>query len=153
MKSKTANGDVKMSKISVENKMIFAWTVSLLATSGSLFFSEVMKFIPCEMCWYQRILMYPQVILLGIMLWRKDGQSIIYVLPLSIIGVLVSVYHNVIQKIPQANVISCGIIPCDIEYINWFGFITIPMLSLIAFLALVWVQISILINHYRGKSI
>jgi len=119
-----------------ENGLYFAWLVSLVATIGSLYFSEVMKFEPCKLCWYQRILMYPQVILLGIAAVRKDYKQTLYVLPLAILGAGTSFYHILVQKTnlfkEAAN--GCGMIPCDIQYINWFGFVTIPKLALTAFL-------------------
>jgi len=119
----------------LERYMFLSWVVSLIATSGSLFFSEVLKYIPCELCWYQRIFMYPLVILLGVASAKKDYRMSQYGLILSIIGGLISLYHYLIQKVPFLNDLgdACGIIPCNTDYINWFGFITIPFLALIAF--------------------
>lgn len=121
-----------------EQALFAAWVVSLIATGGSLFFSEVMKYIPCELCWYQRIFMYPLVILLGIAAARKDYGIATYALVLSIIGGGFSLYHYAIQKVPALGELgtACGIIPCNTDYINWLGFITIPFLALIAFLAI-----------------
>src|SRR5690606_17786528 len=92
-------------------------------------------FIPCTLCWYQRILMYPLVILLGIAFYRNDKGIYIYVLPVSIIGMIVSSYHYALQKMPslqEFSVCTSGV-PCSGQYINWFGFVTIPFLALIAF--------------------
>jgi disulfide bond formation protein DsbB len=115
--------------------LFLSWTLSLLATAGSLYFSEVAGFVPCTFCWYQRILMYPFVLLLGIAVYRRDPSITLYILPLSVLGVLVAGYHYALQKIPFLQTIeSCKTgIPCSGEYINWFGFITIPFLSLVAF--------------------
>lgn len=66
--------------------LLFAWVVSLTATSGSLFLSEVWHFIPCELCWYQRIFMYPLVIVLGIAAYRQRTEILPYILPLVVIG-------------------------------------------------------------------
>jgi disulfide bond formation protein DsbB len=120
----------------LENLLVSAWGISLIATLGSLYFSEVMKFIPCELCWFQRIFMYPQVIILGMAVIRKEYDIAHYSLVLSIIGGLISAYHYLIQKVPlfQDNAISCGIVPCTGQYINWLGFITIPFLALTAFI-------------------
>ena len=114
----------------------FAWIVSLVATFGSLYFSEVLGFVPCTLCWYQRIMMYPFVILLGIASYRNRTEIIPYVLPLSIFGGLISLWHYAQQKIPfLGQVIQCKIgVPCNESYINWLGFITIPFLALIAFI-------------------
>ncbi|CAM2861176.1 disulfide oxidoreductase [Paenibacillus sediminis] len=116
-----------------------AWLVSILAVSGSLYLSEVLRFMPCKLCWFQRIFMYPQVILLGIACYKNDRRIIPYILPLSVIGGLISLYHYSEQKIPLlAKVLPCTMgIPCNKDYINWFGFITIPFLALVAFILII----------------
>jgi len=113
----------------------FAWVTSLVATGGSLFLSEVMHYIPCSLCWFQRIFMYPLVILLGIAGFRNDHGIRTYALPLSIIGGCISLYHYLQQKVPGlAEVLPCTAgVPCNVDYLNWFGFITIPFLALVAF--------------------
>ena len=118
------------------NKSILAaWLLALTATIGSLFFSERMGFIPCTLCWYQRILMYPLVFLLGVAFYRNDKKIYVYALPLSIIGICVSSYHYALQKIPSLQEFSACTsgVPCSGQYINWFGFVTIPFLALLAF--------------------
>ncbi|RSL29976.1 disulfide bond formation protein B [Salibacterium salarium] len=112
-----------------------AWLISVVATLGSLYFSEGLGYVPCEFCWYQRIAMYPLVLLLGIAAFYHDTKIVPYVLPLSIIGGLVSVYHYLMQKIPgfAAPAPCADGVPCHVLYINWFGFITIPFLALTAF--------------------
>ncbi|EJL41625.1 putative disulfide formation protein [Brevibacillus agri] len=119
----------------MEQSMFAAWGVSLIATAGSLFFSEVLKYIPCDLCWYQRILMYPLIILLGVASAKKDYKMSSYALILSLIGGCISLYHYLIQKVPALHELgnACGIVPCNTDYINWFGFITIPFLALVAF--------------------
>jgi disulfide bond formation protein DsbB len=126
----------------MEQAFFSSWVVSLIATGGSLFFSEVMKFIPCELCWYQRILMYPLVILLGVATARKDYSLSLYALIMSVLGGSISLYHYLIQKVPALNELgnSCGIIPCHTDYINWLGFITIPFLALVAFIMIAILQ-------------
>nr|WP_202866400.1 disulfide oxidoreductase [Cohnella sp. AR92] len=115
--------------------LYMAWVVSLAATGGSLFLSEVMHYIPCDLCWYQRILMYPQVLLLGRAALKEDRRIIGYVLPLSVIGGLFSLYHYAEQKVPGfGGVVPCRSgVPCSKDYLDWFGIITIPLLALIAF--------------------
>lgn len=115
--------------------LYLAWIVSLIAVAGSLIFSEVMEFIPCKLCWIQRIFMYPLVILLGIACYRNDRNIIVYSLPLSIIGGGYSLFHYLEQKVPGlAKVLPCSQgVPCNVDYIDWLGFITIPFLALIAF--------------------
>ncbi|GIN70805.1 disulfide bond formation protein C [Bacillus sp. J14TS2] len=128
---------MKNTKSSFQDYLLyFAWIVSLVATLGSLYFSEIKGFIPCEFCWYQRILMYPLVVIIGIAVFEQNRNIKKYVLPFSIIGIGVSFYHYLIQKVPGlAAVKPCvGGVPCNGQYINWLGFITIPFLALIAFI-------------------
>lgn len=119
-----------------ETYLFLAWATSIIALFGSLYFSEVRMYEPCELCWYQRILMYPLTIILGIGVVKKDFSISFYSFVLSIIGALVSLFHYSIQKIDflGEHSLSCGRVPCTGEYINYFGFITIPFLALIAFI-------------------
>ena len=111
--------------------LLAAW----VATCGSLFFSEVLHWTPCVLCWYQRIFMYPLSILLAIGLLRRDHGLHTYVLPFSVIGACISLYHYLLQKTDWLPPPVCSIgVPCNIDYVNWFGFITIPFLALTAFL-------------------
>ena len=115
--------------------LLIAWLASIVSMLGSLFFSEVMKFVPCNFCWYQRILMYPLVILLGVAFYQQDHKVTRYVLPLSILGIIVSGYHYALQKIPalKAFEVCTSGVPCSGQYINWLGFITIPLLAFVGF--------------------
>jgi disulfide bond formation protein DsbB len=116
--------------------VLFAWIVSLAATGGSLFLSEVMGYIPCNLCWYQRIFMYPLVFLLGRAAIRDDRSIAGYALPLSVIGGLISAYHYAEQKVPGlADFAPCTVgVPCNTDYLDWFGVITIPFMAFIAFI-------------------
>lgn len=131
-----------------EQAMFASWGISLIATAGSLFFSEVLKYIPCDLCWYQRILMYPLIILLGIASAKKDYKMSLYAVVLSSIGGLISLYHYLVQKVPALHELgnACGIVPCNTDYINWFGFITIPFLALIAFTLISILQVIVMKN-------
>ena len=115
--------------------LYLAWLVALTATLGSLYFSEIREFVPCELCWIQRIFMYPLTIILGIAVFTEDRTIRKYVLPLTIIGGIVSLYHYLVQKVPGfAEIQPCAQgVPCSGQYINWLGFITIPFLALTAF--------------------
>ena len=115
--------------------LYFAWLVSVLATLGSLYFSEIKGFIPCDLCWFQRIFMYPLVVILGIGTFQSDISVKKFVLPLSIVGGLISLFHYLEQKVPGFGGIRPCVsgVPCSAEYINWFGFVTIPFLALTAF--------------------
>jgi disulfide bond formation protein DsbB len=125
--------------------LYLAWVVSIVAVSGSLYLSDVIGYVPCKLCWFQRIFMYPIVILLGIACYKNDRKQIGYVLPLSIIGGLISMYHYAEQKVPAlAKVLPCTQgIPCNEDYLDWFGgVVTIPFMALIAFIlitTLLWI--------------
>lgn len=120
----------------VENLMLFMWSVAFTATLGSLYFSEVRQYEPCELCWYQRILMYPLVIILGVAYAQKNARIAVTTLIFSLIGFCISAYHYSIQKFSfmQDSAPACGRVPCTGQYINYLGFITIPFLALIAFI-------------------
>jgi disulfide bond formation protein DsbB len=111
--------------------LLAAW----IATCGSLFFSEVLGWQPCVLCWYQRILMYPLAILLAIGIVRRDRGLHKYVLPFSITGIGVSLYHYLLIKTDWLPPPPCAVgVPCTVDYLDWLGFINIPFLALAAFL-------------------
>ncbi|MDG0793242.1 disulfide oxidoreductase [Cohnella ginsengisoli] len=118
------------------NFLYLAWVVSLVATGGSLFMSEVLDYAPCKLCWLQRIFMYPLVLLLGRAAIRGDRRIVGYVAPLIAIGGFISLYHYGEQKVPgMASILPCTVgVPCDEDYLDWFGIITIPLLALTAFI-------------------
>ncbi|MBM7707759.1 disulfide bond formation protein DsbB [Chryseomicrobium aureum] len=136
----------------IENyALYFAWVVALVATLGSLYFSNIRGFVPCELCWIQRIFMYPLTIVLGIAAFTNDVRMRLYVLPLTIIGGSISLYHYLVQKVPGfANIKPCvqGV-PCNVQYINWFGFVTIPFLALTAFTL---ITIILFVLHFKLKK-
>ena len=118
-----------------------AFLVAAIATGGSLFFSEIARFLPCELCWYQRICMYPLSILtLGIAL-AGNNRAARYLLPLPVVGAGVSIYHLLIEnqviKEPTQCQASAPGTGCAFKWINEFGYITIPTLALTAFLLLI----------------
>lgn len=112
-----------------------AWLVALIATLGSLFFSEVMKYVPCTLCWYQRIFMYPLVAILLVGIFPLDTKVVRYSTPLAGLGWITATYHVLVQlKIIPETASPCVMgVPCSAKYIQWFGVITIPVLSWIAF--------------------
>lgn len=120
----------------LENSLLIIWGTSLVATLGSLYFSEIKGYIPCELCWYQRILMYPIVIISTIAYIQKNARIALTTAVFAIIGGSMSLYHYGIQKVSflQENAPACGQVSCTGAYINWLGFITIPFLALTAFI-------------------
>lgn len=107
----------------------------LIASLGSLYSSEILKLAPCKLCWEQRIAMYPLIVILFIGILRKDKGLLYYVLPLSVIGMIISLYQNLLYfNIISENLAPCtSTISCTQNQGSLFGFITIPMLSFAAF--------------------
>ncbi len=129
----------------LNSKIIFlCFLIATTATLGSLFFSEIMQFIPCNMCWYQRIFMYPLVFIFLINLLYPDDKVFKYAFTLVFIGLIISIYHNLLMFgiIPESAVPCANGVPCSTEYINWFGFVTIPFLSMVSYLAIFILLIS-----------
>lgn len=118
-----------------ERLLLIIWTQSLIATLGSLYFSEILGYVPCNLCWIQRIFMYPIVIISTVALLKRNKEIAHASLYLSGIGMLISIYHYGIQKTALFGKADgfCGDIPCNLQYINYFGFITIPFLAGVAF--------------------
>ncbi len=111
-----------------------AFIVAATATLGSLYLSEIAHLEPCKWCWIQRILMYPQSIILGIAAWRRDRKVWWYTLPLATLGILASTYHRTIEQFPNLAGDSCNpLVPCTAKLIEEYGFITIPTMAFAAF--------------------
>lgn len=128
----------------------FAWFVSFASVIGSLSFSEIMHFPPCALCWYQRVLLFPICLVITVGILRKDKNYIFYVLPLSILGIPVALYHTLLQQgIIKESLAPClNGISCATKYFDLFGFITIPFLSLLVFISL-FVSMLILLRIER----
>jgi disulfide bond formation protein DsbB len=113
-----------------------AFLVSAIATGGSLFFSEIAHFVPCELCWFQRICMYPLSITTLLTALANDRRAARYLLPLPLVGVGVSVYHLLVENGVVHQTQACLISApggCAVKWINEFGYMTIPTLALTGF--------------------
>jgi disulfide bond formation protein DsbB len=112
---------------------------------GSLFFSHVMEFAPCVLCWYQRICLFPLVLILAAGLFPFDKRVVKYALPLATAGWLTAAYHTLLYSgiIPESMQPCTQGVSCTEEYINLFGFITIPMLSLLSSSAIIALLLTI----------
>ena len=117
-----------------QNALTFIFIVSSSATLGSLFLSEIVSFVPCTLCWWQRIFMYPQAIISLIALMRNDKKAVYYILPLSIIGAGIAAYHYIMQLFP--NLLECSeeVAKCSTIQFAELGYITIPLISLTTFM-------------------
>lgn len=123
-------------KLIKKNILYIAWAIALTSTLVSLYFSEFLHFAPCTLCWYQRIAMYPLTVILLVGILKKDKNLSFYALPLSIFGLLVSIFQNLLyfQLIPE-RISPCTVgVSCTTKYVSFFGFIDIPLLSFFAFL-------------------
>ncbi|MDO8269155.1 MAG: disulfide oxidoreductase [Candidatus Levybacteria bacterium] len=115
--------------------LIFAWFCALGGMLMSLYFSDIMKLVPCVLCWYQRVMLYPLVVIIPIGILKNDKNIPFYVLPFSVIGMIIALYHNLLYYgvIPEAIAPCTFGVSCTTKLIELFGFVTIPMMSLIAF--------------------
>ena len=119
--------------------LFLCWLLVSISTTGSLFFSYVLEFEPCVLCWYQRICLFPLVLILGAGLFPFDKSVVKYALPLAIAGGLTALYHTLLYGgiIPE-NIQPCSKgVSCTEKYIELFGFVSIPMLSFFAFATIV----------------
>jgi disulfide bond formation protein DsbB len=116
--------------------LLVAWIVAIVTTLGSLYYSEHAGFVPCELCWYQRILMYPLVIVLGVGWLRRDRLAWITAAPFVVIGAPISIYHWLVERVPSfAESSSCSIVaPCTAPYFEKLGFVTLAWMALSSFL-------------------
>jgi disulfide bond formation protein DsbB len=117
-----------------DNGLLIAWLVALVATSGSLYYSEIANYTPCELCWFQRIAMYPLSVVLGIAYFTRDLSVKRYVLPVVAIGGSISIFHYVIQRFPDLISASCDpTAPCTVTWVWQFHYISIPFMALSGF--------------------
>jgi disulfide bond formation protein DsbB len=109
--------------------------VAATSMAGSLYFSEIADFIPCTLCWYQRIAMYPLAVILTIAAVRRERIVRYYVVPLASIGAAISLYHYVIEWFPEAETGVCSTtIPCSVQWFDpVFGFVSLPFMALCGF--------------------
>lgn len=123
--------------------ILLAWLLSLLAFFISIFLSEVEGWPVCHLCWYQRVCLYPQVIMLGLAAMREDAGVLDYLIPISFIGLVFSLVQYLLQQFPVvfSQIELCGAGPsCVVEHLNWLGFITLPFLSAVLFALLIILQ-------------
>jgi disulfide bond formation protein DsbB len=122
-----------------------AWLVAAVATGGSLFISQVIGLPPCVLCWYQRIFLFPLVVVLGFGLFPTDRRVVRYALPLVALGWLVAGYHNLVYAgvVPESLQPCTRGVSCSEESLELFGVLSIPMLSLLAFTALAGLMLAV----------
>ena len=116
----------------------YVWAVAWASIFGSLYFSEIKNYVPCELCWWQRLLIYPLAIFATVAIFRKEFKSFLYyAIPFGVIGSIVSLYHSLLQwGVIEHNVLDCSegaAVSCSNPEIMVFGFITIPFLAFLSF--------------------
>ncbi len=128
--------------------VFLAWLIASASTLGALFLSQVMGIAPCVLCWYQRIFMFPLVFILAAGLFPFDPRLARYALPLTVLGWLIALLHMLLVAgiVPEAITPCAQGIPCKDQPIEWFGFLTIPLLSLIAFSA---IGLLLVLTHFK----
>jgi hypothetical protein len=114
-----------------------ATAIAFVASGGSLFLSEVAGYLPCTLCWYQRIAMYPLVVILGVATWRRDRQVWRTAVPLAAIGLVIAIWHVVIERRPALGGVCDPVAPCSLRWVEEFGLLTLPMMAGIGFLAII----------------
>ena len=123
-------------KLMVQKAIFFSFIIATGSTLGSLYHSEIVQLPPCDLCWLQRVFMYPLSIILLVALVRKSKDVFYYVLPLSAVGGAVALYHYFLQfsPNPEAPCSAVGLsVSCTQRYITHFGYITIPFMALTSF--------------------
>ena len=128
-----------------------AWLIAGVSALGALFFSEIMQLPPCTLCWYQRNFMFPLVLILPIGLFPLDRKVVRYALPLAVGGWLFAVFHMLLVTgvIPEKLEPCMQGVPCSERVIDWFGFVTIPLLSVAAFSTIIALLV---LTHFRGSK-
>ncbi|HTO00509.1 MAG TPA: disulfide oxidoreductase [Microthrixaceae bacterium] len=115
--------------------LILGFAVALTCMLGSLYLSEVAKFPPCELCWFQRIAMYPLVVIMGVAALRRDHKVAIYSVPLTVIGLGISTYHYLVERFPDNVGYACNTdVPCSTVWVWKFHFLSIPAMAGIGFM-------------------
>lgn len=113
--------------------------MAVFSTVGSLYYSEIMKFPPCTLCWYQRICIYPLVIIFGAALLTDDHKHLKYSLPLLLTGLAFAVYHNLLYfgVIAQELIPCTGSVSCSTRQLELLGFITIPLMAMVGLVVMI----------------
>ena len=129
------DGYAALARLIQPRAVLAGWIVAVLATAGSLYFSEVAGFAPCTLCWYQRIAMYPFVVLLGVAALRRDDRAPRGASTLAAVGALIAAYHVGLEWIPSLDTGACSAaVPCTYVWFRVFGVFSLPTLALTAFL-------------------
>ena len=147
---KKKNNFAKFRKLITDNYIAIVFLFAVLATAGSLFYSEIAEYAPCKLCWWQRIFMYPMSVISFIALIKNDLSVKRYLLPLSLIGFVIAVYHSLMQAFPEALRCSEELAKCNIKNFAAYGYITIPVMAATVF-AIIIVVLLLSLNIKKKK--
>ena len=130
--------------------VFLSWLIATISTLGALFLGEVMGYTPCVLCWYQRIFMFPLVLILAAGLFPLDRRVVRYALPLTLAGLGIAVFHLLVQHgLISESVTPCTQgVPCSQVAVQWFGFVTIPLLAVAAFLG---ITVLLIATHFKAS--
>lgn len=148
---KSASGAAPVQGMTAWTLLFGAWLMATVSMLGALFFGEVMQLPPCVLCWYQRICMFPLVVILPAGMFPLDLKVVRYALPLATIGWMFAAFHVLLMAgvIPE-NIRPCTQgVPCSEKVIEWFGFVTIPLLAVVAFSIIIALLV---MAHRRGPQ-
>jgi disulfide bond formation protein DsbB len=115
-----------------------AASIATTCALGSLYFSEIVNYTPCRLCWFQRTMMYPLAIILVVSLIVRDARVWRYAVPLSSVGIVISTYHWFLERFPNLDAGVCDVeVPCEFVWFEHFGFVTLPFMALTGFIAVI----------------
>jgi disulfide bond formation protein DsbB len=136
--------------------LLVAWIVAIVTTLGSLYYSLHVGYIPCELCWYQRIAMYPLVVVLGVGWLRRDAKAWITAAPFVVVGAPLSLYHWLVERVPSfAEGSSCSVVvPCNAPFFEKLGFVTLAWMCMSSFLLIgTLLTLSVVGQRARGARL
>jgi disulfide bond formation protein DsbB len=133
-----------------ERAVLLSFFITLATALGSLFYSSVLGYEPCLLCWWQRIFHFPQFIIFGLALWKRRSDVFLYTAPLSVVGGMFALYHIALPYLGSIG-IDCGAtgVSCNKQFVLEFGYITIPVMSLSVFVTLILLAIT---NRLRSNE-
>jgi disulfide bond formation protein DsbB len=138
-----------------QSLLLAAWVVAIVTTAGSLYYSLHAGYVPCELCWYQRIVMYPLVVVLGVGWLRGDRKAWITAAPFVVVGAPLSLYHWLVERVPAfAESSSCSAFaPCTAPYFEKYGYITLAWMCLSSFLLIGMLLVLSVVAQRRARGV
>jgi len=136
-----APGATQMRALLLRRGRWLAFAIAAIATLGSLYYSEIAHYTPCEMCWFQRGAMYPLAVLTLIAALRGDAKAWRYIVPVAAVGLLFSVYHYQLELFPEQPSMCSTTVPCSVRWVEVYGFVSIAFMAGAAFVSILALQL------------